>query len=914
MAQKRKKDPASARLTAIRETMAACSGAGVGVLSLDGALNASDETLLRVLGLDTAVSDGKDAATAQLAERFGGTDSFHRFLEGVPKLGVLLSADYSFTVSPHEEKQILVHARLAEEEDGNAPTIHIMVWDISEHEQAQVNAIRSWVQYQEIIEKANSAILRLDTHGYITHFNLFAERLFGYTAQEILGQPVTKILTSSEKQADQDFTSQIGNAITHPDLYFSNENESICRDGRHIWLAWTSKAMLDETGAPKEILCIGNDITDRKNLEDTLRASERRYRQITEAITDYVFNVRVENQQPAGTIHAPACFQVTGYTPEEFNQDPYLWIRMVPEEDQTIVRLQAEAILSTKDAPSIEHRIIRKDGAIRWVQNTPVSYYDGNGDLIAYDGVIRDITAHKQAEDALRASEQRFRLLVEHTGDALFLHDDNGSIFDVNQQACDSLGYTHDELLTFSMARIEVQHALDLLQKQWNRARPGQPITMEGIYRRKDGQTFPVEVRVSEFESGARSMFLSQARDITDRVRAEEQQKELEAQLQQAQKLESLAVMAGGIAHDFNNLLMCIMGNAELAAGTLPSASKAQLNLKEIGHASRRAADLCQQMLAFSGHGCFVVEHLQLDEIAQELCRLLSVSLPEHVSLVCVPSTDTPSIRADAIQIRQALHSIITNAVEALGDEVGSVQIRTGAKYYSNDDLNSAEVGQHLPEGRYVFVEVTDTGCGMDEETVERIFDPFFTTKFMGRGLGLAAVLGIVRGHDGAILLQSAPKRGTVFTLLFPLSVAQHARNTAADKPQFRHTPGKVLVVDDEDAVRNAAKYMLEHAGFVVLAASDGLAAKALFEQHQNEITVAILDLTVPGLSGEDLYHFIRSVQPEIPVIFTSGFHEDDLAAHFPDQGNIWYLQKPYRIQALIKILKQVLYKDHAAS
>lgn len=517
-----------------------------------------------------------------------------------------------------------------------------------------------------------------------------------------------------------------------------------------------------------ELWMMARGIIEPGQARARLLESERRYRHITEAMSDYVFTVNVENGQPSSTIHGPMCVHVTGYTPEELAADPYLWIRMVPYEDQAIVRRQAEAILAGEEVFPLEHRIIRKDGMVRWVLNTSVAHFGPDGRLSSYDGVVRDITDRKQTEETLRASEQRFRLLVEHAGDALFLHDHNGVIMDVNQQACEELGYTREELLALSIADLEADQELAALREQWSKAETGQPVTLQGRYRRKDGGVFPVELRVSEFESGARRMYLSQVRDITARVHAEEHRKELEARLQQAERLESLGVLAGGIAHDFNNLLMCIMGHAELASGSVEADARIQSSLGEIQRASRRAAELCRQMLAYSGKSRLVMERINLDGIVRETCERMAATQPRHIELEYTIEKGLPPVAADGEQVRQVMRSLLANAVEAIGERPGRVRVRMGARICTRAELDDAVMGQDLHEGRYVTLEIEDNGCGMDEETLNRVFDPFFTTKFMGRGLGLAAVLGIIRGHEGTICVESQLGVGSKFTLLIP--------------------------------------------------------------------------------------------------------------------------------------------------
>ncbi len=613
---------------------------------------------------------------------------------------------------------------------------------------------------------AGEGVARFSPGGVVLYLDAAMSKLLGldpllHPPEQAVGQPLARLLGVPDP-----FQALWGEVERHGTVRAA-EFTLQPAGGEVSWLLVDACRRSRPAAREGEVWVRARSLAEYGEARARLLESEKRYRDITEAISDYVFTVRIENGRPAGTVHGPMCFNVTGYTPKEFESDPYLWIRMVPHEDHDIVRRQAEAILAGEDAPPFEHRIVRKDGAIRWVMNTSVAHHAADGRLIAYDGVLRDITARKQLEETLRASEERFRLLVEHASDALFLHNHDGVILDVNQQACESLGYAREELLDLPFAAVETRLGLPELRQHWAEAESGKPVLLQGAQRRKDGSVFPVEVRVSEFESGARRMYLSQARDITARIRAEEHRKELEARLQQAEKLESLGALAGGIAHDFNNLLMCILGHAELASGSLDPEAQAQSNLEEIARASKRAAELCQQMLAYSGKGRLAIRRLDLSGIVRETCERVTASLPRNITLECDPGTPSPA-GADGEQFRQVIRSLLSNAIEAIGEQPGRIRVRLDAHHCTRDELDTAILGQELSEGPYVVLEIEDSGCGMDAETLDHIFDPFFTTKFMGRGLGLAAVLGIVHGHNGAIRVQSHPGAGSVFTVFLP--------------------------------------------------------------------------------------------------------------------------------------------------
>ena len=320
--------------------------------------------------------------------------------------------------------------------------------------------------------------------------------------------------------------------------------------------------------------------------------------------------------------------------------------------------------------------------------------------------------------------------------------------------------------------------------------------------------------------------------DITELKRAAVERKEFERKLQETQKLESLGLLAGGIAHDFNNILTGILGNASLAALELPSSSPVMDNLKSIQQGSRRAADLCRQLLAYTGKGHLVVQNLSLNRLVEETAHLLKLSVSKKAVLNFDFHPALPAIEADPTQIRQVIMNLVINASDAIGDESGVIRLSTGLLYLDRKILGDVGLlgAPELPDGAYAYLEVSDSGCGMSAETQARIFDPFFTTKFTGRGLGLSAVLGIVRSHRGALTLVSRPGSGTTFKLLFPC-VSGDAETVVAvreTKATWRGQ-GCVLVVDDEATVRSTAGAMLKRLGFEVVLANDGLEGVEIF-------------------------------------------------------------------------------------
>jgi nitrogen-specific signal transduction histidine kinase/CheY-like chemotaxis protein len=396
--------------------------------------------------------------------------------------------------------------------------------------------------------------------------------------------------------------------------------------------------------------------------------------------------------------------------------------------------------------------------------------------------------------------------------------------------------------------------------------------------------------------------------DITARRQAEIEREALDRKVQETQKLESLGVLAGGIAHDFNNLLTAILGNASIAQIELPPGSSAQDCLEHITEASLRAADLCKQMLAYSGRGRFVVQKLDLGELVEQTAQMLQISISKKAVLRYRLEKALPTVEVDATQIRQVIMNLVINASEAIGDASGVISISTGLTRVDRDYLHGTLMDPDLPEGDYVFLEVSDSGCGMDAETQARIFDPFFTTKFTGRGLGLAAVLGIVRGHGAAIHLRSEKGRGTTLQLRFP--VAQEPPATvagpAAPRPALART-GRVLLVDDEPQVRDVVRKMLERLGHTVVAAGRASEALEAFRSAAPEFVGAVIDLTLPDQSGDSLLDSLRRLRPDLPVLLSSGYDEQDTRPRLATHERFGFLRKPYTLTELDAALREIL-------
>ncbi|NNE43948.1 MAG: response regulator [Gemmatimonadetes bacterium] len=386
-----------------------------------------------------------------------------------------------------------------------------------------------------------------------------------------------------------------------------------------------------------------------------------------------------------------------------------------------------------------------------------------------------------------------------------------------------------------------------------------------------------------------------------ERSRAEEEQRTMQAKMQHSQKLESLGVLAGGIAHDFNNLLVGILGNADLARRELPEGTRAVERLDSIVDTAKGAADLCRQMLAYAGKGQLQLESVDLNSLVTHVGRLLEASLPKNASLHFDLTPDLPPVDGDPTQIRQILLNLVTNGSEALEEAGGDVVVETGLADLAREQLDGFLLGDEVEPGRFVYVEVSDDGRGMDDETRLRIFDPFFSTKFAGRGLGLAAVQGIVRRHGGALEVRSRPGRGCRIRVIFPEAVRRaDAPVPEAAAPRGAVTTGTILVVDDETVVRDVARDMLRSAGFRVITAVDGEDGLAVYRARRDEIDCVVLDLTMPKLGGEEVFRELTAMDPRLPILISSGYTEEELVARFAGREVSGFVGKPFERDTFI--------------
>ena len=501
----------------------------------------------------------------------------------------------------------------------------------------------------------------------------------------------------------------------------------------------------------------------------------------------------------------------------------------------------------------------------------------------------------KNSRTALQESSEQISNILESISDGFAAFDRDWRCTYVNDKATELSRIPRAEILGKNVWDLFPNSTSTAIYADLRRAMDDRvPVHFEGHYA-----PFDIWLEVNAYP--AKDGLAVFGRDVTERRRFNER-------LQQTQKLESLGVLAGGIAHDFNNLLTGIMGNASIALDDLPSGVAIRNNLEAVMSASERAAALTRQLLAYAGKGRFVIERFNLSDLVREIINLLQASMPRTVQLGLDLRNDLPCIEGDGAQIQQLIMNLVINAAEAVENgKTESVLIITRIEHVSQSYIDQMVASNGVSPAEYVTLEVRDAGCGMDAETLSRIFDPFFTTKFTGRGLGLAAVMGIVRGHRGALHVDTTPGGGSSFKVLFPPSEGPAARIERSSREKGLAGHGTILVIDDEEAVRQTAKSALESYGYHVVVAQNGKEGVDLFSELGDEVAAVLLDMTMPVMSGEEALMRLKRIRRNVPVVLSSGYDEAEATRLFTGKGLAGFVQKPYTAAGLAEKMKVVL-------
>ena len=623
----------------------------------------------------------------------------------------------------------------------------------------------------------------------------------------------------------------------------------------------------------------------------------------TQARAQRIFNAHMTGllywDESGAIIDANDAFlHMVGYSREQLASGEINWRLLTPPEHLAKDEAALREIRERGSCTPFEKEYVRKDGNRLAVLLGGSSWELGHTAGVAF---VVDISERKRHERERDEAAATLRRVAEAAPLVLWAVDSSGKFTLSIGRGLARLGLRPSQVLG--------QSAFELYA--------GSPGIVAAIHRALGGDEFSEILMVGELAyetmlsplrdaSSAVTGVLGVSIDVTERLRAEAEQEQLRAQLLQVQKLESLGLLAGGIAHDFNNILSVILGGASTALLTLPVENPARKDIEYVIAAAQRAASLTRQMLAYSGKAHVEIRPIDLSLHVSEIAGLLETTLAKKVQLRLELAAELPAIEADVAQVQQIVMNLVINGAEAIGDQQGTVLVTTGVQTIDEQYAASLFAAEGLAPGEYVYLEVHDSGHGMDEATKAKIFDPFFTTKFTGRGLGLAAVAGIVRSHRGAIKVYSSPGKGTTFKVFFPSATGPSVEKRRRSKLEYRGH-GLVLVIDDDQGVRSTMRRMLEFFGFSVIDAADGEAGAGVFAEHATDIILVLLDMTMPKMSGEETFRVIRGLRDDVPVILTSGYNEIEATRRFTSKGLAGFLEKPFTPTDLAGKLASVL-------
>ena len=638
-------------------------------------------------------------------------------------------------------------------------------------------------------------------------------------------------------------------------------------------------------------------------METALRESEERFRLFYENSP-----VPYQSLNAEGFILDinPAWLGVLGYSREEVVGH---WFGdFLPEDMKEVFKERFPEFKRVGNIFGAEFEMICSDGSTKIVAFDGKIGVDQEGQFKQTYCVFRDSTAQKKAEEALETMVQQWEISFNAISDPLCLLNNDGQIIRFNKAMKNFIGKEDREILTRRC--WEVLHQTD-------RPIPECPFPRMLVSLKRESSILSVGERVLNVsvdpvidKKGKLAGAVHIISDITEAKKAEEERISWERKLAAVQKMESLGLLAGGIAHDFNNLLTAILGNVDLALFDLPPESSVLPRIKDLKKATLHLAELTSQMLAFSGKGTVEFARINLSKLTSEIAHLLKVAISKKATIKFDLLSDLPPIAADASQLRQVIMNLILNASDSLHDGEGIISLSTTLIEADEGYLSEFFPDHDLLGGSFVCLEVSDTGCGMSEETKEKVFDPFFTTKETGRGLGLAAVLGIVRGHNGALKVYTEPMHGTSIKILLPAAdLMEGLRSEASNRDMSLRPEGRILVVDDEESVRSTARLILEKGGFKVTVAESGNTAVEVIRREGETISAVLLDLTMPGMDGIETFDSIRQIRPDIPVILSSGYNQTRAMKDLMGRESVGFIQKPYEAQNLINRFSEIISK-----
>ncbi|NCA81858.1 MAG: PAS domain S-box protein [Opitutae bacterium] len=720
------------------------------------------------------------------------------------------------------------------------------------------------------------------------------ERITGLKAADIIGQTARDVLPQLEPYWIETYGKV---ALTGEPAFFQNYSAAL---GKHFEVTAFRPA-------PKQFACIFSDVTERKRAEDGLRESRRQYAALVAHLPGMAYRCR-NDQSWTMEFVSEGCRELTGYAPADLVENKTISFNELirPAHRERLWR-KWQQVLADHGKFEDEYELTARDGAVKWVWEQGEGVYAEDGRLLALEGFIADITQRKRAE----TERERLTRAIEQSGETIVITDADGTILYVNPAFTRTSGYSREEALGQN-PRILQSGVQDraFYRQMWKTLGAGETWEGQIVNRRKDGRLYTEQASISPVrEAGGRIVhFVAVKRDISQQLLDLEEKEQLQTQLVQAQKMESIGRLAGGVAHDFNNMLQAILGYAEMALEQVAPGQPLHSDLAEIQKAARRSSLLTRQLQVFARKQAVVLQVLDLNAAVESMSGMLRRLIGEEIELAWKPGPHLGLVKMDPIQLDQIVANLCINARDAVGKS-GRIAIETAN---ARIDHPTHSVHGDIEAGAYVLLSVADDGCGMAPDVLDHIFEPFFTTKQTGKGtgLGLATVYGIVKQNHGGIRVRSEPGRGSVFQIFLPRCDGEESpppQRLDEDEAPASRGGETILLVEDENAILQAARRMLESLHYRVLATSSPDEALRLAEKHKDRIQLLLTDVIMPGMNGPELVRQLLARQPKLAYLYMSGYTANLIAEQGVREDSVNFIQKPFSRIGLAQKVRAVL-------
>ena len=781
------------------------------------------------------------------------------------------------------------------DDEGSIAGIVGVAQDISERRKVELALKDSEARYRKVVENASDLIFTTDANGTFVYANPAAVKAAGYSLDELrrlhyLDLVMPEFRAKVEINYLRQFLKRI--PMTYTEYPFHTKS------GVERWFG-QSASLIMEGDTPAGFHVIARDITERKRAEDELLVSEKKFKDIFNLAPVGICQfsekgiLLIANQTLADILGYGSAQELSG-----------LDIRDALSYDGGSTVSLESALEGGEPVDGLKTIWRRKNGSPVWIELDSHAVRDESGSLLHFEAYVRDITVAKQAQEALNESNTFNRLLVHAIPFGIDIVDEEGEILFMSERMKSIVGRAGIGDRCWDVYKDDKVQCRNCPLRSGAASETPSMVQVDGVLGEKSFEIYHVGIEYL----GKRAM-LEVFQDVSDRKKSEEA-------VRQAQKMESLGVLAGGIAHDFNNLLAAMLGHTSLALKRLDHDHPALINVVRAERAAERASDITRQLLAYSGRGKFDVKPLNMSKLVQDNIHLLHVLVQKSVKIVQELQPDLSLIDADAGQIQQVVMNLVINAAESIGAKPGTILCRTWSEELSSESVRKWTMfGAAKLPGKFVILEIADDGCGIPAEAISKIFDPFFTTKFTGRGLGLPAVLGIVQGHHGGLRIVSDIGKGTKIRIAFPASESLVEMSTPPlPVVGQKLIEGSILVIDDEEPVREVVAEILKEHKISSLLASDGETGIELYKQRQSEISLILLDLSMPGIGGVETCRRLKEINSEVRIILSSGYAEEEASREFTSLDIVGFIHKPYRWDQFMENLSKYSYEESSRS